>query len=290
MHQRLLPASEALDQVNAASLDRAYKGHQAASDGIALVSSIVGGCLLAVLVYVQVFLFRVMRRVLNPPLLAATVVCFAFSAYLVTHMAMAREDLRVAKEDAFESIHALWKASAIAYDANGDETRYLLTRSRARVFETAYRTKVAKLTSSPHHDLKSLLPRPPQDFNGLFADELRNITFAGEGEAALAMVQAFAKYDTVDGQIRQLEAKDNNHAAAVALCVGTGANESNGLFAAFDTALKHVIKINKDQFDRKVNAGRQSVALAWVLSPIASLAIALLAYLGIRARLREYEV
>ncbi len=103
------------------------------------------------------------------------------------------------------------------------------------------------------------------------------------------MVRAFAKYDATDARIRKLE-MEGNHVAAVALCVGNGVDESNGLFAAFDAALQHVIKINMDAFAEKISAGHASVLMGMVLTPISTLAIALLAYFGIRVRLREYEV
>ena len=40
-------------------------------------------------------------------------------------------DLKQIIEDAFDSIHSLWQAAAIAYDANGDESRFLLGGPRA---------------------------------------------------------------------------------------------------------------------------------------------------------------
>jgi hypothetical protein len=207
----------------------------------------------------------------------------------VTRITAARDDLHVAKEDAFESIHALWKARAIAYDANGDETRYLLVAPvRAAAFEQAYRDKVKKLTTVPQPDEAMLAKNDmPAQYQGFFATEMRNITFPGEREAALAMIRAFAAYDTIDGTIRRLE-RGGHHAEAVEKCIGVGARDSNAAFAAFDVALKAVIAINRKQFDATVERGQSSLKMAGVVLPIASLLIALLALLGIRPRLREY--
>ena len=41
------------------------------------------------------------------------------------------EHLRVAKKDAFDSVLALTQARAVSYDANADESRYLIDPDRA---------------------------------------------------------------------------------------------------------------------------------------------------------------
>src|SRR6185369_1521827 len=100
------------------------------------------------------------------------------------------------KEDAFESVHALWQARSLAYDANGDETRYLLGGMRSTSYETAYKDKVAKLTSDAQISAGVLgTGKPPASYKGLFADELRNVTFPGERDAAIVMIRTFSDYD-----------------------------------------------------------------------------------------------
>jgi hypothetical protein len=288
MHQRLLPAADALDEANRGHLDEAYRQQQRRSEGAEVIAGVAGALLLAVLVGAQRFLWRRTRRIVNPPLLAATVVAALATAYLATRIGAAREDLRVAKDDAFASIHALWKARAVAYDANGDETRYLLGGPRARAFEQSYHDRVERLTSAPEPDEAVFATRgPPAAYKGLFADELRNITFPGEREAAARMVRAFATYDLIDGRIRALE-RGGKHDAAVELAIGTGADESNAAFERFDRALLQVLEINRKAFDAAIVEGQGALRLAAVLVPLAALVIAALALLGIRPRVQEY--
>ncbi len=126
MHQKMLPAADALDAANFKALRTEYEAQQIRSEGAEGIAGVFAAVLVAALVSAQVFLRRRTRRMFNVPLVIATAVAAAFGVYLVWTIAQARDDLKVAKEDAFDSIHALWQADAIAYDANGDETRYLL--------------------------------------------------------------------------------------------------------------------------------------------------------------------
>lgn len=288
MHQRLLPAAAQLDKVNHDELQREYAAQETRSAGAEGLAAVVGAVLIGVLVWAQIFLARRMRRLVNPPLLAATLGSVVFLVYLVTRIAVARADLKVAKEDAFESIHALWQARAVAYDANGDETRYLLGQLRAASYEAAYKDKVKKLASEPQPSPQVLGAKtPPTSYTGYFGDALRNITFAGERDAIVAMISAFAEYDRIDQRIRQLD-RGGDHAAAVELCIGLGANQSNAAFDRFDAALHKVIEINRAEFDKAITTGQDALATAAILVPAASILIAVLAFLGIRPRLREY--
>jgi hypothetical protein len=249
-----------------------------------LAAVTLGSILLGALVLAQLFLFKKMRRILNPPLAVATVLVFGFIVYLVNAFGNARRDLKIAKEDAFESIHALWKARAIAYDANGEESRYLLDRANAAQSEATFDSRVRELTTTP----LAKNPGSARSFHGLFADELANITFAGEESAAAAMIWRYAEYYEIDRRIRSLE-KGGNHAAAVELCIGSLSNESNAAFERFDDALMSVIKINRDAFDDAIARGDEALGRAEWLDPLVVIAIAALTWFGLRARIREYE-
>jgi hypothetical protein len=288
MHARLIPAADALDEANRRFLDRGYDDQVAASEGAEHVAGGAGLLVLGALLLGQLYLYRRTRRILNVPMVGATLVCAMFTLYLVSQIGDARDDLKVAKKDAFDSIHALEKARAIAGDANGDETRWLLGGASMAKFDQAYRDKVQKIASHAQPEERWLTAKlPPGDYKGLFADEMRNITFAGEREAAIAMIHAFAKYDAIDGKIRGLE-RSGKHDAAVELCIGTRADQSNAAFDAFGAALKKVVDINRVVFDDRVKRGMGDLGFAeWALPAVSAL-IALLAFLGIRSRLKEY--
>jgi hypothetical protein len=277
LHAELLPAASALDSANRSELDRACDEQAAAETGIDELPIVCGLALLGALVAAQIFCFLRMRRVLNPGLAAASLFGVALTLYLAISFARAGAQIHSAKADAFESIHALWRARALAYDANGEETRWLLAPA-AGLYDVAFDDDVRALTSAPADNVI------PTAARGLFADEMHNITYYGERDAAQAMVQEFARYYRIDRRIRDLE-RSHRHPDAIILCLG----ESNDVFDDFDKALGKVIVINQSEFDHTLAVADGEAAVAQSVVALFAAAIVGLAFLGIRARLREYN-
>ncbi len=296
MHSDLFKKADALDQVNKLHLDTAYTSQNTANEGAEGLATIVGMALAGALVWTQLFLMRRMRRIFNPALLVATVLTVAFTVYLVGRFNDAREDLRVATKDAFDSIYALSHARAIAYDANGDESRYLLDPTPARGFEADFRMNVVLLDSQAgdlqkaEAETKRLLNHGKKSnaYRGFLWDELANITFEGEGASAANTIRAFEGYYSIDTRIRALE-QAGKHTDAVELCIGTRPDESNAAFDRFERALQETTAINRAAFDAVVDKGDLGLKRAEWLDPAFAIAIALLAWLGLRPRLREYS-
>ena len=289
VHDKLLPAAGRLDQANSRYLDAAYESERARGGVAEVFALFIGGLLFVALVHAQSFLRSRMRRRVNLPLLGATAITAGFTLYLVAAMGGARDHLRVAKEDAFDTIHWLWKARAIAYDANGDESRYLLDRERQKAHEGAFAAKVAQLTSRPGASVAEAqaAAKSKTDIGGLFGKELSNITFKGELESVVDFIGAFAGYYAIDQKIRAAEA-GGRHDAAVELAIGTRPDESNAAFDRFDQGLGKTIALNRKHFDAEVEEADASLRVATWVNPLVSIFIALLAWLGIRPRLREY--
>ena len=165
MDGTILPAADDLDKANNDVLEREYE-HQSSLSLVARVFvALLGLVALAALCMAQLFLSRRTRRTINPALLAATVLTLGLEIYSFHGMTSEAHDLHVAREDAFTSVHALWQARALAFSANGSESRYLLDPQHAGEYEAEFRTRKNAVS-------------------GLLADELRNITFPGEREAA----------------------------------------------------------------------------------------------------------
>jgi hypothetical protein len=148
MHTKMLPAGAALDAANLSHLESDYAAEKSSGGMAGGLSALLAGVLVFVLLWGQILLTKWTRRIFNPALVGATVVAVTFGAYLVSRISLSQDQLKIAKEDAFDSIHALWQARAVAFDANGDETRWLLFGSaRAAEFERGYKDKVQKLAS-----------------------------------------------------------------------------------------------------------------------------------------------
>ena len=269
MDQNLLPEADRLDQANNDELEKTY--HAQARESVASVLFILAAAagLVAALVAVQKFLSRRTHRTLNPILLLATLVTLGFILYTLQALAGERRNLKIANEDAFTSIHALWRARAVAYSANADESRYLLDTAQAAEYAQQFQRKVQTLTRL--HDA-----------------ELSNITFEGEREAAEAMVAAFNEYLKIDSEIRRLE-QGGRHAEALELCIGRKEGESNWAFDQFDKALGKTLSINQEAFDNSVAQGFAVLSYFELKASIAAVAIALLAFFGLLKRIQEYS-
>lgn len=300
LRTRLLPAASTLVASNDAAFDAEYASARSGLGTQLTAVLTLGVLLLTALGVLQWYLARRFRRVLNPAVLAATV-CALLAVILGTQMLSASaDDLRVARHDAFDSVVALDRARAIAYDANADESRYLLDPRRRGQYADAFLAKSQQLYGvkgatlptydsrlattwqayeTDHHDLR---------FTGEFRRELDNITFPGERAAAEKTVRTYAVYQRDDRKIRALLAAGKEQ-EAVEFCMGWAAGTSNAHFGAWMAALDEVAGINRAHFTSSVGAGRSTVG---GLLPCACGflgAAALLTLLGLRPRLAEFR-
>ncbi|MFF4805259.1 hypothetical protein ACFY1U_43895 [Streptomyces sp. NPDC001351] len=300
LQQQLLPAARSLVSSNDSSFDEEYSTARSTLSGQLLAVVALAVLLLAVLGFLQWYLARSFRRILNPGVLAATVFTL-LAAILGSQMLSATSaHLRGARRDAFDSVVALSRARAIAYDANADESRYLLDPQRRDQYATSFLAKSQALYGlkdatlptydsqlattwqayeSDHRDLR---------FTGEFRRELDNITFPGERAAAEETVQTYAVYQRDDRRIRALLA-DGKESEAVAFCINWQPGMSNAHFGSWMAALGKVTDINRAHFTGSVDAGRSTIngLLPWMVGLL--LAAATLTALGLRPRLAEFR-
>jgi len=292
MQNTILPAAFALDEANFRHLTASYDAHRTHLP-VALLALLLGvGALGTLLIGTQLILTRLTRRLLNPPLLGATILICASAAYLLYAFVQANAELRAAKQDSFDSVHALWKARAVAYDANAEESLYLLERGSPlqRDHNEAFFKKVALLLAGmpPAQAVSQATTGRYQSIKGFIGDELNNITYPGEREAALEMLRTFVAYLDIDRQLRNLESA-GHHAEAFALDIGTAPGQSDWAFDRFDKALTKVLDINQRYFATQIESALSLVAwIPWTVAATA-LAVAALSWLGLRPRIDEYR-
>ena len=295
MDSTLLPAADALAQANLKELDRTYDEQEFASGGALFVVVMSGLLLLAVLVAIQLFLNYRMRRILNPMLLGATAIAILFLGSTTRSFLSAAYHLKVAKEDSFTSLRALRQARSLAYIANADESRSLLDTVFAAKHESDFFNNAAKIAKIPNgqtfETTVAALTQGQQvnGLTGLLADELNNITFPGEREAALANLSTFGNYFNIEKQIRQLE-QSGKHLEAIALCTGHNPGQSNWAFDEFRKANDKSVTINQQAFDKAVEQGFKEVDGFEITTPIVAVIISLLTLLGLRPRIQEYDL
>lgn len=300
LEHQLLPESRTLIEANNAAFEAEYDAAGSRLTAQLIAAVVIGLLLLGVLVAVQWYLARHFHRILNPGLLAATLCAFIAFAVGGQMLAGSSEDLRGARRDAFDSVVALSRARAIAYEANADESRYLLFRDQRTAYEQAFLDKSQQLYGiegarldtyngqlaytwssyrADHDDLR---------FTGEFRRELDNITFPGERAAAERTVEAYATYQRDDRTIRRLVAQGRER-EAVAFCISWEPGKSNDHFGAWMAALDQVTEINRTHFAASVRHGRGTVSERLPATGGALVAAAVLTVVGLRPRLAEFR-
>ena len=176
LDKQVYPAADELDSTNGTTLDGIYSNQLWELSATRTSVVMAGLLMLFVLLSVQSFLTRRMWRIFNMPLLFATFVALWLLGYTITEFQMEMVHLKIAKHDAFDSIHALWRARAVAYAANADESRYLLDDANSALHDQAFLARSKDVT------LKYL------------GTEQSNITFPGERDAANETVHFFDDY------------------------------------------------------------------------------------------------
>jgi hypothetical protein len=289
----ILAAADALDKTNLDELNAAYKGQRSKSGVLRTLVVVTAALLLAILVIIQLFLLRRTHRLVNVPLFAATLLVVFFAGYFVRALNSAENDLMRAKEDAFSSVHTLWRARAVAYAATADESRFLLDPAHRNELTESFFTKRDLLATLPPNvtfeneaRLSGEGSRP--GFSGYLADELNNITFPGEREAASDILKTFGNYLSIDARIRELEAH-GGHRDAIALRMRNAPGQSDSAFGKFDDAVGRTLKINQDAFDVSVNDGLAALGNFDIKAAVVSAVVAMLGLTGLLQRIREYR-
>jgi uncharacterized membrane protein YqjE len=293
MDEKIIPKAEELSQVNLQELEKAYAAQGTINGGITFLVAIVGFVQIAILVAIQIFLYRRMRRILNLPLLGATAIAVIFLGYTIGSLVGATSNLYVAKHDAFDSLHALRKMRALSYRANADESRYLLDRANADRHERSFNDKITKILTIPagkSNDniiANTMQKKPTPGLTGLFADELNNITFDGESELAIGTFKLLNDYLAIDKQIRQLN-QSGKVAEAIALCIGNKQGESNFAFEQYKLTHTKLMQLNEKEFNKNIDLGQQHLDNFEIIAALALGSVALLTLFGLRPRLMEY--
>jgi len=295
----LLPAAGTLTDRNAQTLQASYASHDETAGILRGLLGAFGLMLLGGLIALQIFLSRRFQRSINPALVAATVVAAILAASSVLLFTNEIDQLHTAKKDAFDSILALTRARAVSYDANADESRYLVDPARAEQYQSDFLAKSQQLAAAGTDlaDYDTALDTALQTYqkdhadvrlNGYFGTELRNITFAGERAAAEETLTRYQTYQRDDRRIRSLAAGGDLR-AAIAFCTSYQPGDSNYAFGRYDEALAAVTAINQKAFDDAIAAANHDLDGGYRKLAVAAAAIGLLTFLGVRRRLAEYR-
>ena len=299
----LLPAAGALNNANESVLNDAWTGRKSSFTRTRVGVFAAALPTLIVLGLLQAMLLARTHRLINPGVLAATILMVVATLWAVIDLGNGASALTSAKQDAFDSVRAIWKSRAVAYSANADESYFLLDSPNKSVYGLEFRKKINDLTDEKFLDagyrkvtlvyvagfrLRNCGGANAAQFPGLLGAELQNVTFDGECVAAANAYATLSAYLDIDGKIRALDAAGQRD-SAIALNVGIKPGESNYAFDLFDKALGKIIDINQSAFDSSIATAESRLApLPWIVG-LGGALVWLLAFLGLRPRLNEYR-
>jgi hypothetical protein len=290
--QSILPASLALYSANNSHLKQSYSTYQDTIRWKMVLVWISMILLVGTLGGVQFYLFRRTRRLINHGYVVASLVTAFIIIYSAVVLNAGQAQLVAAKQNSFNSISPLWGARATSYVMNADESLYLLHYGNNDLLsqDEANFTKLEpsmtdvdpQVAAADATDAKNGKP-----FGGYLGNEMGNITYPGEREAATAAVEAWADYTSIDGKIRQLLAQ-GDYQQALQLDLGSSAGQSDLAFTQFDTAMGNVIDINQRHFDQQINDAIRVLGSFPIVLIASLVAIILACFLGFKPRFDEY--
>jgi hypothetical protein len=291
MRDKLLPAAVALDEANFGPLTRTWEDFTAHATSEIVIILLGSVTLLGILVFAQVFMFRKTRRILNPGLLLASVVFILSTVFLAFSCVHIRNTMRVAKEDAFDSIHYLWQTRAEAYAANVETSFLLLEASNGKEHAqrlAAFHDEQTKILAATPDQVAAALDSKTR-LKGLLGDELANVTFDGEGEAALQTVEYWGSFVRVHEDLARMDVKAAAADPEKALELSQTIARSDLAFGSFDNSLEKTLDINENAFDNSIDKVDAYIGrLPWLFA-ITTLLVIVSAVVGFRPRINKYR-
>lgn len=320
----LIPAADALNQANNEILQQTYQNQRRASGLTGFLILIAGTALIVVLITIQFYLRRRFRRQLNVSLLVATIISVLFVWYTQQAFSENANDMKGIKEDSYDSVLALLDARADAYEANAAESRWLLDRQNREEHDKTFHDFTTKLVTFSGNQtfekcveigrkrnqqmvrhLKSGLGAvqagqaarrqfPYSNFDGALRRALDNITFPDpdplkdEPSQSIETFRTYGVYYNLDERIRALD-NAGQHDKAVDFCMSMRPGDSNWAFFQFDQRLENWLKINENWMKHYTDQAFADIRNLPLATPITAAVVALLIFLGLSPRIREYK-
>jgi len=271
LHLDLLPAAQALRDASEERLSDAYAGKRVTQVLAVTVAIVLGGALLVLLIALQVWLARRFRRVLNPALLAATVLTAGLVLPAIAVLVLQGQRLGEARDDSLTPFLRLSQARAVSYDAAADTSRYLIS-SRLAYYDDDFKKKSACLSGT---DCETALP--------VVAGGPDVSPF--ESDQVVSRWQAYAR----DHQkIVALAAAGKNDEAIGAL-TGIKRGDAAFDFTYYDAAVGEIAAARKADFDRAMD-DVSTLMTGWAVIPLVAMGLVIvLVPVAVRKRFAEYR-
>jgi hypothetical protein len=266
LQKKILPAADQLYATEAQRLNSDYASGTQAAALVVFFTVIALGFVL--LVGVLVYLARISRRILNLPVLAASVVVGVILIWGLAGLISEQSALARAQRNGSDPVEVLAATRILASRAQSDESLTLVNRGT---------------DSADPLDLKAVLPTLAKLVGEVGAVSQR----IGTKGAAGQLTAAFADYQTEHAQIASLE-KQGRIIDAIAYAEqvsAKGATPADRISANLDSQ----IAVAQHGFDTAARDATSSLSGLSLAVPLLIVLAAVLALLGLRQRINEYR-
>jgi hypothetical protein len=273
MRQGLLPAAQALYETEATQLGHEYGNSSEPLQNAAIV--LIALLLLGALIVPQLYLVQRTNRVINVPLLLATLVAVGLLGWVLVAFAGERNDLATAKRQGSDPVQVLSQARILALRAKGAESLSLVARGSGQAFDADFAAFTTSLGV-------------PDGYPGVLARARALASTSQSRQAAAAVDDAFTAYLTVHKKVTDL-VSSGRFAEAVALAVGPRPDQVNATFKRLDSSLDQALTLNQAEFARRAAAGRHQLDGLSTAIPLGLVLAGLLALAGLQQRINDYR-
>lgn len=266
LHLDLLPAAQGLRDASEARLSRAYDAKRVTQVWAVTLAIVLGIALLGLLVGLQVWLARRFRRVLNPALLAATVLTVLLVIPALIVLSAQGSRLLDARERSLTPFLALSQARAVSYDAAADTSRYLISDNLAY-----YDEDFARKAKALADELPGVAGGP--DVSPYQSDQVasRWAAYRKDHEKIIGLAAAGKDADAVD--------------ALTGIRRGDAAFD----FTYYDAAVDEIATARRSAFDASLH-DTATLLTGWAWIPVVVMGLVmLLVPVSVRRRLAEYR-
>ncbi len=278
MRLEMLPQARALYEIEANHLIASYRTGVSGSTLFAVILAACG--MLALLLATQIYLARATRRVLNPPLVLATVILVGVSAWVVVAFVVEQHNLSRAQSTGSDPVELLTATSILASRAQANESVALSARGggegeeRLGDIDRGFRALV-KPIGDPRAASASRS-------GGLLEAAIRQTSHSPV--AIEAIYGAYRRYRVAHDEVVEQEGEgDFTEAVDIATASTKTASEQ------LDVVLEREVGVAQERFDAEIaRAEARLDGLAGGI-PVLTALIGVLALLGVRMRLAEYR-
>lgn len=286
LHQRLLPDAQLLREQSQQSLDDAYARKSATETTGTAVAVLLGGSLVALLLFLQVWLARRFRRFWNPALLAATALSLLLLTAATIVLQLQSRQLAEGRDAGLGPYLALSELRALGYDAAADTGRYLVSANLS-YYRDDFTAKSACLTGDPSC-LRSPFLFGASVTSGASASDAASARGGLAVLAGSAAADRWAAYQAVHQRIVSL-ADSGQTDEAVRLLTGIRRGDAAFDFAYFDASVATAAETRRRDFDRSLRAAETTLTGWSWLPALFLLTVLTLLPLSVRPRLAEYR-